>query len=61
MIKQVNEFNPPSASHEEHNGLLFYRYHGFSLCLINISGYGNFICVIAARMPLAQFETWFLL
>jgi hypothetical protein len=55
MIKQVGEFNPPSAPHQEHHRLLFYRYRGFSLCLINIGGYGNFICVIAARMPMKQF------
>ena len=55
MIRQVEEFNPPSAAHEEHHRLLFYRYRGFSLCLINICGYGNFICVIAAPMPMKQF------
>jgi hypothetical protein len=55
MIKQVDAFNPPSAVHEEHNSLLFYKYRGFSLCLIDVGGYGNFICVIAARMPMKQF------
>jgi hypothetical protein len=55
MIRQVDEFKPPARPHQEHNRLLFYKYHGFSLCLINIGGYGNFICVVATRMPLEQF------
>jgi hypothetical protein len=55
LIKQVEQFNPPSRPHEEHNRLLFYKYRRFSLCLINIGGYGNFICVVAARMPMKRF------
>jgi len=55
MMRQVDGFNPPPAPHEEHHNLLFYRYRGFSLCLINIGGYGNFIGVIAAPMPMRQF------
>jgi hypothetical protein len=27
-----------------------------SVCLINVGGYGNFISVIAAPMPMKQFE-----
>jgi hypothetical protein len=55
MMKQTDAFNPPPGAHEEHHDLLFYRYRGFSLCLINIGGYGSFISVIAAPMPMRQF------
>jgi len=55
MMRQTDAFNPPSMAHEEHHDLLFYQYRGFSLCLINIGGYGSFISVIAAPMPMSQF------
>jgi hypothetical protein len=56
MFKQTEAFNPPLIAHDEHHRLLFYRYRDFSLCLINVGGYGNFISVIAAPIPLKQFE-----
>jgi hypothetical protein len=56
MIRQIDGFNPPSAQHEEHHHLLFYRYKGFSVCLINVGGYGNDLSVIVAPMPMSQFE-----
>jgi hypothetical protein len=56
MFRQTYGFNPPSMAHDERHHLLFYRYRGFSFCLINVGGYGNFISVIAAPMPLQQFE-----
>ena len=56
MFRQTDAFNPPLLAHDEHHHLLFYRYRNFSLCLINVGGYGNFISVIAAPMPLKQFE-----
>jgi hypothetical protein len=56
LFRQTDGFNPPSTGHEELHHLLFYRYRGFSVCLINVGGYGNFISVIAAPMPLKQFE-----
>jgi len=56
LFKQIDAFNPPSLSHDEHHHLLFYRYRDFSLCLINVGGYGNFVSVIAAPMPLKPFE-----
>jgi hypothetical protein len=55
IFRQTSSFNPPSAHHEEHHHLLFYRYRGFSLCLINVGGYGRFISVIASRLPMKQF------
>jgi hypothetical protein len=55
MMRQTDGFNPPPGGREVHQGMLFYRYHGFSLCLINIGGYGNFISVIAAPIPMTQF------
>ena len=56
LFRQTDAFNPPSLAHQEHHHLLFYRYRGFSFCLINVGGYGNFISVIAAPMPLKQLE-----
>jgi hypothetical protein len=55
MIRQTAEFNPPAARHAEYHHLLFYRYRGFCVCLINVGSYGNFIGVIAAPMPMKQF------
>jgi negative regulator of sigma F NrsF-like protein len=55
MFRQSYGFNPPSTIHEQHHHLLFYRYRGFSVCLSNVGGYGNFIGVIAAPMPMTQF------
>jgi hypothetical protein len=56
IFRQTEAFNPPPLAHDEQHRLLFYRYRGFSFCLINVGGYGNFISVIAAPMPLRQFE-----
>jgi hypothetical protein len=56
MFKQTEVFAPPARPRDEHRHLLFYQYRGFSLCLINVGGYGNFISVIAAPMPLQRFE-----
>jgi hypothetical protein len=55
MFKHTEGFERPSATHEEHGHLLFYKYRGFSVCLINVGGYGNFIRVIAAPMPMKRF------
>jgi hypothetical protein len=55
MMRQTDGFNPPPGGREVHQGMLFYRYHGFSICLINIGGYGNFVSVIAAPLPMTQF------
>jgi hypothetical protein len=56
VFKQTEGFNPPSIAHDERHKLLFYRYRDFSFCLINVGGYGNFISVITAPMPLKRFE-----
>jgi hypothetical protein len=55
MMKQTDAFKPPPGALEVERGLLFYRYRGFSICLINIGGYGDFLSVIAAPMPMRQF------
>jgi hypothetical protein len=55
MMRQTDGFDPPPGGREVHQGVLFYRYHGFSLCLMNIGGYGNFVSVIAAPIPMRQF------
>jgi hypothetical protein len=56
MFRQIDAFIPPPLAHDERHHFLFYRYRDFSLCLINVGGYGNFIGVIAAPIPLKQFE-----
>jgi Negative regulator of sigma F len=56
MFRATNGFNPPSALHDERDRLLFYRYRGFSICLINLGNYGNFISVIVSPIPMDQFE-----
>jgi hypothetical protein len=55
MMRQTDAFEPPHGVLEAEHGLLFYRYRGFSLCLINIGGYGSFVSVIAAPMPMKEF------
>jgi len=55
MFRQAERFNPPSAAHEEHRHILFYKYRGYSVCLINVGGYGRFISVIAAKLPMKKF------
>jgi hypothetical protein len=32
------------------------RYRGFSICLLNLGNYGNFISVIASPMPMIEFQ-----
>lgn len=55
MFKQVSGFHAPPAVHIERDHLLFYRYRGYSVCLINVGGYGDFISVIASPIPMNQF------
>jgi hypothetical protein len=42
MFKQVSGFEPPAAIHHERDHLLFYRYRGYSVCLINVGGVRRF-------------------
>jgi hypothetical protein len=55
MIRQVNGFQAPALNRVERNHMFFYRYHGYSVCLINIGGYGDFISVIVSPIPLQRF------
>jgi len=55
MFRQTDGFKAPAATHEERHHLLFYQYRGFSVCLINVGGYGSFLSVIVAEMPMNQF------
>ena len=55
MMRQTDAFNPPPGAREVHQGMLYYRYRGFSVCLINIGGYGTFISVIASPIPMRRF------
>jgi hypothetical protein len=56
MFRQTDSFRAPPGAHEERQHLLFYRYRGFSVCLINVGGYGSFLSVIVAQMPMDRFK-----
>jgi hypothetical protein len=55
MFRQVSGFVAPRALHIERDHLLFYRYRDYSVCLINVGGYGDFVSVIVSSMPMKQF------
>jgi hypothetical protein len=55
MFRQTSGFQAPDATHTERDHLLFYRYRGYSVCLINAGGYGDFLSVIVSPMPMKQF------
>jgi hypothetical protein len=55
MLRQVSGFAAPGANHSETHHLFFYRYRGYSVCLINVGGYGDFVSVIASPIPMKQF------
>ena len=55
MFRQTDGFKAPPGTHQKRQHLLFYRYRGFSVCLINIGGYGSFLSVIVAQMPMDRF------
>ena len=55
MFRQVTGFEAPAANHSEVHHLLFYRYRGYSVCLINVGGYGDFVSVIVSPIPMTTF------
>lgn len=55
MFRQTDGFKAPPGAHQELQHLLFYRYRGFSVCLINVGGYGSFLSVIVSQMPMDRF------
>jgi hypothetical protein len=55
MFRQTSGFQAPDALHAERDHFLFYRYRGYSVCLINVGGYGDFLSVIVSPMPMKQF------
>ena len=55
MFRQVSGFAAPAADHFEAHHLLFYRYQGYSVCLINVGGYGDFVSVIVSPIPMKPF------
>jgi hypothetical protein len=55
MFRQVSGFAAPAANHAEAHHLLFYRYRGYSVCLINVGGYGDFVSVIVSPIPMKPF------
>jgi hypothetical protein len=59
MFKQTHKFSAPPGLYEERKHYFFYDYKGYSICLADLSGFnygnGNFICVMAARVPIREF------
>lgn len=55
LFRLTEHFDPPKVPHKEYHHLFFYRYQGFSICLLNVGGYGSFIGVVAAKMPMDKF------
>jgi hypothetical protein len=56
MVRATVGFNPPALAHDRRKDMLFYRYRGFSICLLNLGNYGNFISVIVSPMPMIEFQ-----
>jgi hypothetical protein len=55
MFRQVSGFAVPPANHSEVHHLFFYRYRDYSVCLINVGGYGDFVSVIVSPIPIRPF------
>jgi hypothetical protein len=55
MFRQTSGFLAPPATHIDRDHLLFYRYHGYSVCLVNVGGYGDFISVIVSPIQMKPF------
>jgi hypothetical protein len=55
MFRQTSGFQAPDATHAERGHLLFYRYRGYSVCLINVGGYGDFVSVIVSPISMKPF------
>jgi Negative regulator of sigma F len=55
MLRQVSGFAAPGANHFEIHHLLFYSYRSYSVCLINVGGYGDFVSVIVSPIPMKPF------
>lgn len=55
MFRQTSGFLAPPATHIDRDHLLFYRYHGYSVCLVNVGGYGDFISVIVSPIQMNPF------
>ena len=45
------EWRRPTVHYERHH-LLFYRYRGYIVCLINVGGYGDSPSAIVSRIPM---------
>ena len=47
----ISNGGAPYVHYERHH-LLFYRYRGYSVCLINVGDYGDSPSVIVSRIPM---------
>jgi hypothetical protein len=56
MFRATVGFKAPALAHEPRDGMLFYRYRGFSICLLNLANYGNFISVIVSPISMIEFQ-----
>jgi hypothetical protein len=55
MFRQTSGFQAPDATHAERGHLLFCRFRGYSVCLINVGGYDDFVSVIASPISMKPF------
>jgi len=55
MFRAIEGFNPPAGVYDERRHYFFYRYRGYSICLRNVGGYGRYVSVLVARMPMTEF------
>jgi hypothetical protein len=55
IFKETDVFIAPPNAYKELRHLLFYRYKGYSICLIDVGGYGKFTGVIIAPFSIEKF------
>jgi hypothetical protein len=55
IFKETDVFTAPPDAYKELSHLFFYRYRGYSICLINVGGYGKFTSIIIAPFPIEKF------
>jgi hypothetical protein len=55
IFRETDVFIAPPNAYKELRHLLFYRYKGYSICLINVGGYGMFTGVIISPLSIEKF------
>jgi hypothetical protein len=55
IFNETDGFIAPPNAYKELHHLFFYRYRGYSFCLIDVGGYGKFTGVIIAPFSIEKF------